>query len=119
MGRTPHAAVTLRDQINDKLRRDRDGAKAAGAMTPVDEPDGLDAHRSFEFDETASKMLAGLLPNLSDDRIVDYEIGGSKAKPKVTVTFAATYIGDDRTPFPLDAVDAPDEEGAGDEAPPA
>lgn len=112
-GRTPHAAKQLRDQINAKLRRDPEGKAAANTMKPAGDPDGLGTFRTFAFDATASKLLAELLPKIDDPRIVDYSESKKGKSSFVEVTFAPGIVADRRDPFPIDAVDAPDEEPAG------
>lgn len=110
MARMPHAAKVLRNLLNDKLRRSLDG-KGAETMVPTDEPDGLNTHRTFDLDGPASKIVAGMVAGgWSDRRIAEAKVGGTKKDPKVTITFVSGIAADDRDPFPVDGVDAPEEE---------
>lgn len=110
-GRTPHAAKVLRNMINAKLNRDPAGKAATEMMTPAGDPDGLGTYRTFEFDPVASKVLKAMLDGgWEDPRISGVETGGTAKAPKVTLTFVSGISADDRSPFPVDGVDAPEEE---------
>lgn len=95
--RLPYAAEQLRTQVLQKKPRvkiERHGPA-----------DGFGVVRSLVFSKGATKWLSPILEVLADadPRIEDYEI---LADDRVVVTFTHTIKADDRTPFPLDRIDA-------------
>lgn len=103
-GRTPRAARTLIRQVRESLNRKEDSKAGLETAVPVDEPDGFDVHRTFEFDKTASKGLAEILESRGDPRIIEV----TEDKGQVTVVFSGRTIADDGTDFDLSPVEEPE-----------
>lgn len=86
--RVPYAAKTLLGQAQQKYK--------SAKMEPTGDPDGFGRYRSVIFDKTSTKWLKDVLP-VDDERIVDIEMRDGQ----MVLTFAATIVADDRTPFAL------------------
>lgn len=97
MTRETYAARQLTKQVRE---RDDDAYVTVGSTT-----DGLGVHRQVRYDDATAAWLAPLLDVIAtlDKRITDHTVNDDGT---LTVTFASGTIADDRTPFPLDDVQA-------------
>jgi hypothetical protein len=95
VSRETYAAKQLTQQVRERFP---DADATAG------EPDGIGVRREVTYDKETSDWLAPLLDAIVplDQRIDDYVVNNDE----LTVTFTTSNAADDRTPFPLDDVEA-------------